>query len=60
MSVTDAQKRATAKFEQKRYDKILLRLEKGEKEKIKAHAESRGESVNGFITRLIKDAMESE
>ena len=59
MSVTDAQKRATAKFEHKRYDKILLRLEKGDKEKIRAFAAERGESVNGFIRRAIEEAMKS-
>ena len=59
MSVTDAQKRATAKFEQKKYDKILLRLEKGEKDKIKSFAATNGESVNGFIRRAIEDAMKS-
>ena len=48
------------RYNAKTYDEIKLRVYKGEKEKIKAHAESRGESVNGFITRLIKDAMENE
>ena len=59
MSVTKAQKRATAKFENKKYDKILLRVEKGEKEKIKAFVAEHGESINGFICRIIKEAMES-
>ena len=57
MSVSDAQKRATAKFELKNYDKILLRLEKGEKNKIKEYASEHGESVNGFIRRAIEEAM---
>lgn len=38
-------------------DHIPLRLPKGEKEKIRAHAESRGESVNAFITRAIAEAI---
>lgn len=41
-------------------DEIKLRLPKGEKEKIRAHAESRGESVNGFITRAIAEAIERD
>ena len=33
---------------------------KGEKEKIKAHAESMGESVNSFIGRAIENQMERD
>ena len=47
--VSEAQKRATAKFEKERYDKILVRFPKGTKERIKAT----GETVNGFITRVV-------
>jgi hypothetical protein len=38
-------------------DEIKIRLPKGEKEKIKAHAESGGESVNAFINRAITETM---
>ena len=48
------------KYEDKAYDKILLRLPKGRKEELKAHAESQGESVNGFINRAIDEAMKEE
>ena len=41
-------------------DHIPLRLPKGEKEKIRAHAESHGESVNGFITRAIAEAIQRD
>lgn len=50
--VTEAQKRATAKFEQKAYDKILLRLKKGKKEQILAKIGENG-SINGYIAELI-------
>ena len=39
------------------YDRINLTVPKGEKETIKAHAESMGESVNAFIGRAILEAM---
>jgi predicted HicB family RNase H-like nuclease len=39
------------------YDRINLTVPKGEKETIKAHAESMGESVNAFIGRAISEAM---
>jgi predicted HicB family RNase H-like nuclease len=40
------------------YDRVNLTMPKGRKEEIKAHAESRGESVNAFINRAIDEAME--
>ena len=52
-----ASTKAQNKYINKRYDRINLTVEKGEKDKIKAHAESMGESVNGYINRLIKEDM---
>lgn len=37
------------KWNAKTYDRINLTVKKGQKEVIQAHAEARGESVNGFI-----------
>lgn len=48
------------KYNAKTYDEIKVRVFKGQKEKIKAHAESRGESVNGFIGRAIDETMERD
>ena len=45
------------RYNAKAYDDIRLRVPKGQKEKIQMYAESRGETVNGFINRLIADAM---
>ena len=45
------------KYNAKAYDDIRLRVPKGEKERIQAFAEARGESLNGFINRLIVAAM---
>lgn len=42
------------------YDRINLTVPKGDKEKIKAYADSTGESVNGFINRAIKEAMQKD
>ena len=44
----------------KAYDRINLTLPKGQKDIIKAHAESQGESVNGFISRAIENQMERD
>lgn len=42
------------------YDRINLTMPKGRKEIVQAHAEARGESVNGFINRAISEAMERD
>lgn len=59
MAVSEAQKKATAKYLEK-MDEVRVRMPKGRKDEIKAHAERRGESVNGFINRIIDEAMERE
>lgn len=41
-------------------DRINLTVQKGKKDEIKAHAESMGESVNGFINRAIDETMERD
>lgn len=60
MAVSKAQQKAVNKYMRENYDEIKVRVSKGIKDKIKAHAESRGESVNGFINRAIDEAMERE
>lgn len=60
MATTKAQQKAVNKYMATNYDRINLTVPKGQKEAIKAHAESRGESVNGFINRAIKQTMESD
>lgn len=35
------------------YDRINLTVPKGNKDRIKAHADKNGESINGYINRLI-------
>ena len=41
-------------------DEIKIRVPKGHKELIKAHADRSGESVNAFIVRAIEEAMKKE
>jgi uncharacterized protein (DUF1778 family) len=55
-----ARTRANNKWNAKAYDRINLTVPKGQKETIKAYAESRGESMNGFICKAIEQAMEKE
>lgn len=56
--VTEAQKRATAKYNAKAYERIELRVIKGRKEIISRVAEANGESVNALINRAIDRELE--
>ena len=60
MPVSKAQQRAVNKYVANNYDRVLVTMPKGQKDIIKAHAEARGESVNGFIGRAIAEAMERD
>ena len=60
MPVSKAQQRAVSKYMKENYDVYQIRMPKGKKEVIKAHAESRGESVNGFVNRAIEETMERD
>ncbi len=55
MSVSQAQKKASAKYNLKAYDRIELKVKKGEKDLIKIHAEKQNESLNAFINRAIQN-----
>lgn len=48
------------RYNAKAYDEIKVRVPKGKKEKIKAHADQQGESVNGFIGRAIDETMQRD
>lgn len=56
----NSQTRAKNKYNAKAYDRIALQVKKGRKEIIRAHAESRGESLNGFVNRAIDEAIERD
>ena len=50
---SDAQKKASAKYETKKTDNIRFRVPKGKRELIHACAEKNGESVNAMLNRLV-------
>ena len=45
------------RYEDKAYDKVLVRMPKGKKEVIQTHADSRSQSVNSFINEAIDEKM---
>lgn len=52
-----ASTRAQNKYISKAYDRINLTVPKGDKDRIRDHAASTGESVNAYINRLIAQDM---
>lgn len=52
--------RAKNKYNAENYDSLRIVVPKGKKDKIKAYAESKGESINGFVNRAIDEAMADE
>ena len=57
---TEAQKQSARKWDAANLDRISIAVPKGQKDTIKAHAEARGESVNGFVNRAIAETMERD
>lgn len=57
MPYTQASNKAVQKYNKKNYDSTLIRVKKGQLEKIQAFAQANGESLNGYINRLISEDM---
>jgi len=57
MAITEAQKRAVAKYNAANYDRIEIKVPKGRKQAVEAHAKQRGESVNGLVNALLRGDM---
>lgn len=51
---------ASNKYNAKAYDRIALQVKKGRRDIIRAYAESKGMSLNGYINKLIEDDMKQE
>lgn len=60
MPVSKKQQACVTRYVAKNYDQLIVRVKKGQREEIQAHAEACGESVNGFIGRAIAEAMERD
>ena len=60
MPVSKAQQKAVTKYMKENYDELKIRTPKGYKDAIKAHADSRGERVHGFVNRALENQMERD
>lgn len=54
MPASKAQQKAVNKYMTSNYDRINLVIPKGRKENLEQRAEETGESVNGYLNRLIR------
>ena len=57
MTYTKATMRAVDKYVKNNYDRIEVKVPKGRKADIEAHARSKGESVNSFVNGLLRADM---
>ncbi len=57
MPASKANQRAVNKYVKNNYDRINVTMPKGKKDTIQAHAEARGQSVNGYINSAIDEKM---
>ncbi|MCH5188100.1 MAG: hypothetical protein J1F63_06825 [Oscillospiraceae bacterium] len=60
MPLTPAQRSATAKYTAKAYDRIELKVLKGNKEIIQSYCNERGLSVNGLINSLLRERLAAD
>ena len=60
MAVSKKQQACVNRYIADKYDRINLTTPKGRKERIKAHAEQRGETVNSFINRAIENQIQTD
>lgn len=59
MAVTRAQMKAVQRYETENYDKILLRVKKGDRDAIQDAAERAGKSMNRFIVDAVLEAVKT-
>lgn len=59
MAYTEAQKRASRKYNENNYDRLYITIAKGKKEKIKERADMYGMSLNEYVVKLIEKDLET-
>ncbi len=57
---TEARKKANEKYLSESVEDVRIRVPKGRKSIIKAHAEQQNESMNQFVIRAINETMERD
>ena len=57
---TEAQKKSAEKYLSEKVENMQIRVPKGQKTIIQAHAAGQGESMNQFVIRAIGEAMQRD
>ena len=60
MASSEAAKRAVKKYDQEKIDRIAMRVPKGKREVIQAHAQEQGETINAFLNRAVDETIERD
>lgn len=60
MAYSEAAYKAAKKYREKNIKRVPLDMQVSDYEEIKAHAEARRESVNGFIKRAARETMDRD
>ena len=60
MPASKAQQKAVSKYMKANYDVYQVRMPKGRKAELQAHAEAKGESLNAFMNRAAEETMQRD
>mgnify|MGYP003415059663 CR=1 FL=1 len=60
MAISEAQKKAVAKYNAKAYDRLELKVAKGTKSIIQTIAEQQNKSVNGYIKEAVEEKIKAD
>ena len=60
MAISEAQKRAVAKYNAKAYDRIELKVLKGQKEVLQSIAKEQGASLNGYTKQALQAKIKAD
>ena len=60
MPLTEAQKRAKAKYNAKTYERLGIDVKKGERDKLRQYAERQETSLNNFVCSCISYCIENK
>lgn len=60
MPLSEARKRANAKYNAKAYDRLELKVLKGNKEIIQGYCKDKNKTVNGLMNALLQERLEAD
>jgi len=60
LAISKAQQKAVHKYVKENYDRLNISVPKGQKAIIKVAAESKGESLNGYVVQAVDERMERD